>query len=179
MLGEICFLLTLLREKCQGDWDKEGWNRRILFSDRVLIVSKFGSMSTMRFHLYSPCSVAQGCAAHRGGGREGKGLSVLCPHFTVPMDCLWALRYGLFKQLSHCGGDTGKPTALHWAHTLQSPCPESLGRCFHLALGTVSSWAAVSTCHWSKEGLVTTRAGTRMGMAEESHGMGQQAEHSH
>lgn len=56
------------------------------------------------------------------------------------------------------------------------PCPESQEQCFNLALGMVSSWAAVSIWHWSKESLVTTRAGTGKGMAGESHGMGQQAE---
>lgn len=61
---------------------------------------------------------------------------------------------------------------------LQSPCPESQEKkCFNLALGMVSSWAAVSIWHWSKEGLGTTRAGTGKGMAEESHGMGQQTEY--
>lgn len=98
---------------------------------------------------------------------------MLCPHFTVPM----ALSYGLLKQLSHCGGDSDKPTALHWVHMAESPCPESQEQCFHLSLGMVTSWAAVSIWHWSEEGLVTTRAGTRKGMAEESHGMGQQAEY--
>lgn len=95
---------------------------------------------------------------------------MLCPHFTVPT----ALSYGLFKQLSHCGGDSDKPTALHTAVTL----PREPGKkCFNLALGMVSSWAAVSIWHWSKEGLGTTRAGTGKGMAEESHGMGQQTEY--
>lgn len=86
-----------------------------------------------------------------------------------------ALSYGLFKRLSHCGGDSDKPTAHHWAHTAESPCPQSQEQCFLLALGMGSSWAAVSIWHWSEEGLVATRAGTRKGMAEESHGRGQQA----
>lgn len=92
------------------------------------------------------------------GGRDRKGLSVLCPPFTAPMDCLWALRYGLFKQLSHCGGDTDKLIALHWVHTavtlprepgvvfsFGSGNSELMGCCFHLSLvqgglGDYQSW---------------------------------------